>query len=716
MRLATRTILYLLMITGMCAQAVPVDFMNDVLPLLSRLGCNGSSCHGKVEGQNGFNLSVFSHDPEGDYRALTKGSRGRRISYASPEDSLVLRKITGELGHGGGVRMAKGSRAYRLLSDWIQGGAKFEIKGRSALINVRLEPAREVMRQRANRSLKVIAEYADGSKQDVTWLSVFHSNDTGMANVSAEGRVDLGEVVGQTSVMARYRGKVAVFQAIIPRPGAAVTYPKLPVFNFIDPLVDRHLKRLNIAPSPLADDATFLRRVYLDIIGRLPNVKEAEAFLSSCEKDKRSKLVDTLLMQPEFGDYWALQWSDLLRVDRLKLGHENAHLYYQWIRDCFARNKPMDTIAKELLMAEGPLAEQPPGFFFRAADGTGDMAAMVSQVFLGVRITCAECHQHPYDRWTQQDYHAMRGFFQQVSTKNSAGGLALTAEGNPVIKHPRTGKVIQPYPLGGIMPTQAPEGDRRRTLAHWMTAPDNPFFARNLANRIWAHFLGRGLVMPVDDIRETNPPSNPELLDALAAHLVKQNFDLRAMIRTVTASRTYQLSSAPNATNAADEQNFSRALFRRLPAEVLMDAVCDVTGVEEKFDGVPRGYRAVQLWDSQVQHYFLKLFGRPARVTVCECERVTGATIGQALHLMNSPNLQRKLAHEAGRIKRLTVKHNDDSEIVRRLYLGTFSRPPSREEMSNALQYLGSRRFQRRKAVEDLAWSLMNSLEFIFNH
>ena len=693
-----------------------VDFINDVNPLLSRLGCNGSSCHGKAEGQNGFKLSVFNHDPDGDFRALTQESRGRRISPAAPSDSLLLRKITGELGHGGGVRTEKNSKAYNILHNWIKGGMAFKIEDRPALVKVRLDPTREVMNFGAKQQLKVLAEYSDGTKRDVTWLSVFHSNDTGMAKVAEDGRVTIGDVAGQTSVMARYHGKVAVYQAMIPRPGARETYPTLPTNNFIDTHVDRHLKRLNISPSPIADDATYLRRVYLDIIGKLPTPREAETFLNNMAMDKRSKLVEKLLTRPEFADYWALKWSDLLRADRLKLGHADAYLYYKWIRESFARNKPVDNIARELLTAEGPLNEQPAGYFYRAASGTGDMAAMASQVFLGVRITCAECHQHPYDRWTQQDYHAMRGFFQQVSTKTSASGLALLAEGNPIIKHPRTGKVIQPYPLGNTMPDTAPEGDRRRVLAEWMTQPDNPYFARNIANRLWAHFLGRGIAMPVDDLRETNPPSNPELLNALATHLVKSKFDFKAMIRIITASRTYQLSPTPNATNAEDEQNFSRALFRRLPAEVLMDAVCDVTGVNEKFDGMPRGFRAVQLWDSQVQHYFLKLFGRPARATTCECERVTGATIGQALHLMNSPNLQAKLAHEGGQLKRLTVKHEDDADIVRQLYLSTFSRHPSHDEMDTALQYLGTRRFQRRKAVEDLAWSLMNSLEFIFNH
>ena len=696
--------------------APPVDFTNDIIPLISRLGCNASACHGKAEGQNGFKLSVFAHDPEGDFRALTRESRGRRISPTAPADSLLLRKISGAIGHGGGVRAPKNSRAYSLFLRWIKDGTPYEIGGRPALTRIRLEPSRQTAALNVSQPLKVMAEFSDNTRRDVTWLSIFHSNDTNMAEVDEKGIVTIGNSVGQTSVMARYQGKVATFQAIVPRPGPGVAYPNLPNHNFIDPIVDSHLKRLNIIPSLLSDDATFLRRVYLDIAGRLPTANESETFLSNNTPDKRSGLVEALLETPEFADYWALKWADLLRVDRLKLGHEDAYRYYKWIHESLSKNKPLDRLAHELLTAEGPLTEQPAGFFYRAANNTGDMAAMVSQVFLGVRITCAECHQHPYDRWTQQDYHAMRGFFQQVTTKNSAVGLALLAEGNPTIKHPRTGAVIRPYPLGESMPEKSPQGDRRHALANWMIHPENPYFARNLANRLWAHFLGKGLITPIDDLRETNPPSNPELLDALAASLVKNNYDLKKMIRTITHSRTYQLSSKPNATNLSDEQNFSRALFRRLPAEVLMDAVCDVTGVDEKFDGVPRGYRAVQLWDSQVQHYFLKLFGRPARATVCECERVTGASMGQALHLMNSPNIQTKLAHEGGRIKRLTLKHEDDADIVRQLYLSTFSRPPSRDEMNTGLQYLGSRRFQRRRAAEDLAWSLMNSLEFIFNH
>jgi hypothetical protein len=694
----------------------PVDFTSDVLPLMSRMGCNGASCHGKAEGQNGFKLSVFEHDPKSDFNALTMDSRGRRILPTAPEQSLLLRKITGEVGHGGGIRVTKETSAYKLLYKWIANGTPFSIEGKSKLEKVRLDPARRSMRFGEKFQLKVLADFDDGSTRDVSWLSMFHSNDEGMATVSEDGKVAIGDSVGQVSLMARYRGKVAVFQAIVPQTGPKVAHPEMPTNNFIDELVDRQLKRLNIAPSGLANDATFIRRAYLDLIGRLPTAREAEAFLKEETIDQRVKLVDGLLSRPEFADFWALRWSDLLRVDRLKLGHENAHEYYRWIHRSLATDKPLDKMVRELLTADGPLNEQPAGYFFRTAKSTGEMSAMAAQVFLGVRLTCAECHQHPYDRWTQKDYHAMRGFFQQVKTKESAAGLSLLADGNPIIKHPRTGKVIHPYPLGAPMPDKPPEGDRRIALSDWLTAPENPWFARNLANRIWANLLGNGLVMPVDDLRETNPPSNPELLDKLATQLIESKYDLKAMIRLITASRTYQLSSKPNESNFSDEKNFSRALFRRLPAEVLMDAVCDVTGVPEKYDGMPSGYRAVQLWDSQVRHYFLKLFGRPGRSTVCECERVTGATIAQSLHLMNSPNLQRKLSHPSGTVKRLLLRHSEDAELVKELYLACYSRKPTTEETRTAIDYIPKDSLLREKAVQDLAWSLLNSLEFIFNH
>ena len=699
-----------------CPSAWAVDFMNDVKPLLSRLGCNGSSCHGKAEGQNGFKLSVFDADPEGDYHSITREVRGRRIMQTAPQASLFLRKGTGELGHGGGARMEKGSREYRVLHDWIRDGLKFAEEERPAMTSLRMEPPRAVLPFGARQPLKVIARYADGSEADVTWQAVFHSNDVGMAEVDEEGGVTIGNGIGQTAVMARFQGKVSVFQAIVPRPGPKTTAPAPPAQTFIDRLVHRHLDRLNVRPSGLADDATYLRRVHLDLIGTLPPAAETEAFLKDDREDKRGQLVETLMQRPEFADFWALKWSDLLRVDRLALGHENAFAYYQWIRDAMRDNRPLDQWTRELLTAEGPLRDQPAGFFYKVAAKPGEMAAMTSQVFLGVRITCAECHQHPYDQWTQRDYQGMRGFFAQIKYKKLGEAEALLAEGNPTGKHPRTGEPIFPYALGATMPEVAPEGDRRQALADWMTRPENPWFARNLANRIWAHFMGRGLIEPVDDLRATNPPSNPELMNALAKALTDYRYDLRAMIRLITASRAYQLSSEPNATNERDERNHSRALLRRLPAEVLLDAVCQVTGVKEKFPGVPAGARAIQLWDSQAQHYFLKLFGRPSRASACDCERASGASMAQALHLMNSPALEAKLAHAGGRLGKLEREHADDAELARQLYLTIYNREPSAAESERAKRHLGARRAQRRKATEDLAWAMLNSVEFIFNH
>lgn len=679
---------------------------------------------------------------------------------AAPDQSLLLRKILGAIPHQGGIRIKPDSRAHQRLRDWISSGAPNSIEGRKELTGLAIEPAREVLAFEKRQPLKTVAHYADGSTEDVTWLAEFHANDASMATVDADGLVTIGKSIGQTAVMARYRGKVAVFQALIPRPGESSEFPQRPVQNFIDQLVDANLRRLNLHPSELASDAEYLRRAYLDIIGRLPTASEVRSFLDESqphpaaglqstrpddstanranpttavranrvsERDspeslqrptanKRQQLVESLLLRPEFADYWALKWADLLRVDRLALGHRDAHAYYRWIKSAVAENTPLDQFAAQLLQAAGPMNEQPAGFFFKVGKKPGEMAAMTSQVFLGVRITCAECHQHPYDRWTQRDYHGMSAFFQQVKFKTVGDSQSLTAEGDPVAKHPRTKKPIYAYALGTTMPDASPDGDRRRALADWLTQPDNPWFARNLANRFWSYFLGRGLVEPVDDFRESNPPSNPELLDALAEYLKENKFDARALIRLITSSRTYQLSSRPNQTNAMDEKNFSRAIFRRLPAEVLMDAVSDVTDVPEKFSGVPSGYRAVQLWDSQVQHYFLKLFGRPVRATPCECERASGASISQALHLMNSPGLQAKLNHAGGRISRAVVAMDDDNDLVEDLYLTCFSRYPSHEEKAGAVQYLGTRSGQRRKATEDLVWAMMNSLEFVFNH
>lgn len=690
-------------------------FENDVVPLLSRYGCNASGCHGKAEGQNGFKLSVFGFDPPADYAALVHESRGRRVFLSAPEQSLLLQKMSGGVAHGGGVRLRRGTAEYETIRAWLAAGAPYGDAAAPLVARIRLEPRERVLAMHGRQQLRVVARYTDGREVDVTAHARFQSNQEGLASVSDTGLVVAGEAPGDVAVMASYMGAVDVFRALVPRPERIADYPAVPANNFIDELVLRKLQKLQILPSELADDATFLRRVYLDILGTLPTAAEARAFLNDRRPDRRARLVDRLLARPELADYWALQWADLLRVDRQALGHKQAYAFYQWIRDSLAANKPLDRFAQDLLMAEGELNAVGPASFYKVVSKPGEAASTLSQVFLGVRIACAECHHHPFDRWSQTDYLGMQAYFTQLGVKNAPRGPVLVAAGDPQTRHPRTNAVVPAHGLGMPM-TATPPGDRRVALAAWLTAPENPWFARNLANRVWAHFLGRGLVDPVDDVRLTNPPSNPELLDALARHLVDQRFDLRQLIRTITASRTYQLSAHPNATNERDELNYSRALFRRLDAEVLLDMVCQTTGVPEKFPGTPTGYRAIQLWDSKVPHYFLTLFGRPVRASACECERAHEPGVGQILHLLNAPEIHHKLAHAKGNIARWSRELADDGTLVEELYLTFYSRYPTAQERKLACDHLRRDPARRREVAEDLAWSMINSLEFVFNH
>ncbi|MGE0606205.1 MAG: DUF1549 and DUF1553 domain-containing protein [Pirellulales bacterium] len=692
------------------------NFENDIIPLFSKFGCNSSGCHGKAEGQNGFKLSVFGFDPRADYDALIKEGRGRRVFPAAADRSLLLLKICGEAPHGGGVRISRGSREFDTLRGWIAAGLPLGQPDDAQVVSIDVAPTERVMDMQAEQQLRVTAHYSDGRQEDVTSLAKFQSNNDVLASVDEAGLMATSDSPGQAAIMASYMNEVAVFRAIIPRAEKIDNYPDIPTQNFIDPLVHSQLKKLNILPSELSDDAEFLRRVYLDVIGTLPTSQEARAFLSDKLPDRRARLIDELLQRPEFNDLWSLWWADILRVDRQALGHKGARAYYDWIHRSLEQNKPIDQFARELLTAEGPLAESPAGHFYQVVPEPGKIASTLSQVLLGVRIACAECHHHPFDQWSQTDYYGMTAFFTQVSRKKTPWGDALVVAGNPVTTHPRTGEAVTAHGLLTPAPEESPAGDRRQAFADWATAKDNRWFARSMANRMWAHFAGRGLVEPVDDFRQTNPPTNPDLLDALAQDFASHGFDLRYLIRSITNSRTYQLSSQPNATNERDEQSYSRAVFKRMPAEVLYDAVCQTTGVGEKFGGVPNGARAVQLWDNRVSHYFLKLFGRPVRQTACECERSSEANVAQVLHLMNSPEITDKLAHEAGRVAHLDRDIADDGQLIEEMYLTFFSRFPSAEERQSSLEYFQTATGDRRKKAEDLAWSMLNSLEFVFNH
>jgi hypothetical protein len=696
------------------ARPRPFHFETDVEPLLGRYGCNSSGCHGKAEGQGGFKLSVFASDPRADFAAIVKEARGRRVFPAAPAASLLLRKAAGLTPHGGGTRLAAASEDWAALRAWVAAGTPYGAADAPRVVGLRIEPSDRVLAMRAEQRLRVVARYSDGREEDVTRHARFQANNEEIAAVSADGTVTTRTAPGEVAVMASYLGEVGLFRAVVPRPGSAVVNG-LPQFNRIDELIDAKLARLNIAPSAVCDDAEFLRRAYLDLTGTLPTPADVRRFLADDAPNRRAKLIDALLLRPEFADLWALRWADLLRVDRQALGHQRAYAFYKWIRDAVASNKPLDQFARELVAAEGPLPETGPANFYAAVTKPGAMASTLSQVFLGVRIACAECHHHPFDRWSQDDYAGMVAFFAPVVARTSPAGAAVFARGEPTAKQPRTGAVIHARPLGGAA-SGATSGDARAALADWMTRTDNPYFARNLANRTWAWLMGRGLVEPVDDVRSTNPPSNPELLDELAAQLVRSGYDTRALIKLITASRAYQTSSRPNDTNERDEQNFSRALLRRPDAEVLFDMVCQATGVPETFGGSPTATRATQLWDSKVRHDFLKLFGRPARVSACACERSREPSVAQVLHLLNAPAVQAKLSHEAGTVARLVRTVSDDGQLTDELYLTFFARLPSEPERAAAIAYLSRDPAKRRQAAEDLAWSLLNSLEFLFNH
>lgn len=700
------------------AGAKEIHFANDIVPILSRYGCNTSGCHGKAEGQNGFKLSVFGFDPAADYAALTQESRGRRVLPAIPDKSLLLLKASGGMPHGGGVRILRGTDEYRLLRNWIASGMPVGRDDAPKVASIRVTPTERILAFRVKQQLKVTAIYSDGHEVDVTHHSRFQSNRESIATVDQDGEVSIQDVAGDVAVMAAYLDCNAVFTALVPRDELAMADTAPPPINNLDRLVDAKLKKLHIVPSPLCDDTTYLRRVYLDLIGRLPSPQECRDFLADKQSDKRTQVVERLFTRTEYADYWALIWSDWLRVDRQVLGHNGAYAYYKWIRDSFATNKPMDRFATELVEADGSLSEHPAAHFYRVAKDPGDAAAMLSQALLGVRIECAKCHHHPFDRWSQDDYFGMQAFFTPLTFKTTSHGQMLLASKTDATKHSRTGAEMYAHPLGTATPANNPDGDRRKVLGAWMTDPVNPFFARNIANRTWAHFLGRGIVEPVDDVRSTNPPTNPQLLNALACSLAESRFDLRQLMRQIIASRTYQASTAVNATNANDEQNYSRALLRRLSAEVLLDAICDATGVPEKFAGVPAGSRAVQLWDSQATSYFLTTTGRPSRSTVCECERVASPTVTQVLHTLNSANLEGKISHDAGLVVKTLRDHpNENGPVINETYLAFVSRLPTDIETQRAAEHFAKSGSDRRQsAAEDLAWALMNSLEFIYNH
>jgi hypothetical protein len=696
-----------------------VDFQREIVPLLSRMGCNAGGCHGKASGQNGFKLSLFGFDAAFDHAAITKEARGRRVFPAAPDHSLLLLKATGQAPHGGGKRMQKDSNEYQLFRRWIAAGTPASAPDAPRVVKLRITPSDRVLKREGSQQLAVRAEYSDGSIRDVTRQAEYSSNLDVVARVDAEGLVRTLQLSGEAAIMARFLGHVAVFRAMVPHGKSLTDIPEFKLTNYVDELAVAKWKKLGLRPSPLADDATFLRRVTLDLCGRLPTAIETRAFLADTSADKRAKLIDRLLDSPDYPAYFAMRWSTILRNSNLAGSNNAAYAFHNWIKDTIARNRPYDEFVRGIVAAAGEWQEAPAiNWYWQSRDDQlHQVTADTAQVFLGVRLQCARCHHHPYERWGQADYYGLAGFFTRLGRKSFGEPPPYFASANVTTgeKDPTTGKTPEPKYPDGVVAKFTAEEDPRHALVDWMARPDNPFFARALVNRMWGHFLGRGLYHEVDDQRETNPPSNPELLDALAGDFIRHKFDVKHVIRTIVNSRVYQLSAEPTEHNKNDRQNYARYYARRMPAEVFLDAINQVTGTRGNFGGVSSNARAVDLPHEGFSSYFLDTFDRPRRVTGCECERSSGATLAQVLLLANSDEIESKIAASDGTLARMLKAKKPHRDIVEELYLTAYARRPSAEEMRRTLAHV-ERLPNKQQALEDVLWAILNTKEFMFNH
>ena len=720
--LADKSVAARVVVSGF-AHPLPINFRNQVVPIFTKLGCNGGGCHGKSGGQNGFKLSLLGFVPEDDYEFLCKESRGRRIFPAVPGESLLIKKAIGRSPHGGGKRMENGSYEYNLLVQWIEQGMPYGTDKDAFVTGIKCIPEIRTMTRKSQQQISVIATYSDGTTEDVTRMALFEPNEAEMAECSTTGLVSTLDLSGEVAIMARYQGQVATFRATIPL-GADTSKMPEPI-NLVDAAVFGKLKQLGIPASDVCDDATFLRRVSLDITGGLPTEEEVRTFLTDTSADKRDRLIDRLLDTTAYADHFANKWNFVLR--NKKEGGDDAPgtmLFHQWLWTKMYDNTPYDQFVREIVTASGDPQTNPAVVWYRDVDSTEEQVEDTAQLFLGLRIQCARCHHHPFEKWSQDDYYGMAAFYNRVGKKvvpNASGNMrdrrVFHNEGVATASNPRTGKALKPTGLGTPAYDIAADSDPRVKLADWMSDPKNPFFAKSLVNRYWKHFFSRGIVEPEDDMRETNPPANPELLNALSEHFIQSGFNLKELVRTICRSRTYQLSALPNEYNASDKQNFSRYYPRRLSAEVLYDAFHVVTDTSENFGGMPAGTKAMQLADASNATYFLQVFGQPKGDTACECERSMDANLAQSLHLLNGREIQDKIARDGARTARLaTDAARPDDERIKELYRWVFSREPNAEELEVALAYLKKHADNVRRGYEDVVWALINTKEFQFNH
>jgi hypothetical protein len=727
--------------TQAMTENLPLNFSNQVVPIFTKLGCNSGGCHGKLAGQNGFRLSLLGFEPELDYTTLVKESRGRRLFPANPDASLFLLKATGRMAHGGGKKMEPDSDEYRLVRRWIAAGMPWGNDKDPTVVRISVYPDHRVMPRESKQQFAVYAHYTDGTVEDITRRAQYECNDTDIATVDANGLVRTLSMSGEAAVMARYQGKVAVFRATVP------LGVKTPDWTFeprtvVDQFTAKKWRELGLVPSELCTDEQFIRRAFLDITGTLPTPKQVLDFLADADPAKRDKLIDRLLDSPEYAYYFANKWADILRVKRRQDNSRTAgtFAFHDWIRQQIAADTPYSEFVRRILSASGDERKNPPTVWYKEIEKAENFVDDVGQVFLGQRLACANCHHHPYEKWSQDDYWGLAAFFGRVGRKNTVrpgfdpngGQVTLQVVFNRssgTVQNKRTGQNAPLKPLDADPLQVAPEEDPRQKLVDWMVDPKNPFFAKAIANRYWAHFFGRGIVDPLDDMRITNPPSNPELLDALAQNLIDNKYSLKALIKTICKSRTYQLSSTPNDFNKTDKQTYARYYPKRLQAEVLLDALCQVTDSPNRFGGLPADRnapnRAIMLPDEAFSSYFLDVNGRPQRISACECERVNEANLAAVLHMLNSDDVQGKINRAGGRADTLARSDDkrSDAEKIDELFLWAFARKATPEDRAAALAHIeklvqktpGNPAAARKTAYENIIWALVNSKEFWFN-
>lgn len=695
----------------------PVSFQYGALVALSKQGCNSGACHGSPSGKGGFRLSLRAYDPVLDTYTLTQEDYQRRVNLLEPSASLVLQKPTMAVAHGGGLKLQAGDPAYALLHDWIAEGGRPDSADSPRCVRVEVYPSERTLHYPATaQQVVALAHFSDGSVRDITDVAVYSSSDEAVAGADVHGKVQAKDR-GEAAILVRYLEHMETSHLTFLRDVEGFAWNNPPVNNFVDRHVFDKLRQMQILPSDLCSDDEFIRRAYLDVIGALPTPEATRNFLADANPWKRNQLIDALLERPEYAQFWALKWGDLLRLGNKRVSPAGVHKFNHWLVSAVAQNMPYDEFARELLTASGSTFANPAANYYRTAADTNECTETTSQVFLGVRIQCAKCHNHPFERWTQDNYYGIGAFFHRIARK--PGGvpdeLVVFASHEGEIVQPRTGKQMPPWlPLSGVADLPADE-DRRQAFADWLTRPENPFFARVAVNRIWGHLMGRGIVEPVDDFRDSNPPANAPLLDALAEDFAAHGFDWKNTMRTILNSRTYQLSSRKNAFNGQDVKYASHAATRLQTAEQLLDAICQVTGVPEKYAGLPPGFRATQLPSPDVDHPFLKTFGQPSRETACQCERGVDSNLSQALQLINGPLVHAKLKDEQNRFRKLAAAAKSDREIVAEMYLAAFSRPPSEAELEVADRHIAATG-DRIAALEDLCWAVINANEFLFQH